>query len=124
MLSLANTWVDVYRGVSDDGTGLTLGDLEAEMLPTEQVDPLTTDPVLSHIPMQVIEHSRKVFLEESGELRTIRYGEGRCTGTYDIRKNDRLWDTVKAKWWTVNEIDSGGRTLAGLTDLTLDLRVV
>lgn len=123
MLGLANTWGDIYRGSTDTGSGLTLGDGEPETLPAEQVDN-TTQPVAARVPMSIIERSRKVYLEETDELRTIRYGIGRLRGGIDVRKHDRVWDVVKQRWWTVNEISGGGRTTAGLSDLSLDLREV
>jgi hypothetical protein len=125
MLGLANTWADVYRGTAPDPTGLTMGDEgTAQPIPAELADPDNTDPIIARMPIGLTERSRRVYLPETDELRTIRYGDGRVTGTFDVRKGDRLHDLRTGRWWSVNETDDGGHTIAGTSDLLLDLREV
>lgn len=114
---LANTTVNLYRGSTTDALD---DEGDDDLTDAEDPGPVNAEPV----PFSLIERSRKVYLPESNELRTIRYGIGRCKPTLDVRKNDRIRDLVTGRLWVVNEVSGGGRTIAGHADLSLDLRAV
>ncbi|MCU1617789.1 MAG: hypothetical protein JWO98_5329 [Frankiales bacterium] len=109
MTYLATTRADVLRGLATDEIG-------------NEVDVDTPVDGLTNIPISLIEKSRNVYLPETDELRTIRYGIGRARPGLDIREADRLLDRNTGRKWYVNEVTGGGRTIAGFADLVLDLR--
>lgn len=109
MTFIATEKVAVMRGTSTDALG---NEIDSE----EVVDGL--DAVF----VSIIEKSRRVYLPESSELRTVRYGVGRATPGTDIRQGDRLRSARTGRTWIVNEVSGGERTIAGFRALVFDLR--
>lgn len=119
----ANTRADVFRADSTDadpanGDENDMGDVV--LPPAGAAD--TDSAVIKNEPFSLIERTRRIELPETGELRTVRYGIGRCKGTLDVRQGDRIRDRTTGAIWHVNEKSGGGRSIAGLSDLVLDLR--
>lgn len=106
---MATTTVAVYRGETTNAAG-------------DQVPTTTPLPGLLLLPFSVIEKSRTVFVQATSELRTIRYFVGRCRPGVDLRKLDRLKDNLTQRWYAVDEVTGGDRSIAGMKDLVLDLR--
>lgn len=79
---------------------------------------------LAKVPVSIIEKGRKVYLPESGELRTVRYVVGRARSNVDIRKGDRLVDNRTGNTYLVDEVTGGERSIAGTQPLVFDLRHV
>lgn len=109
---LATTRVAVYRGTTLNAIG-------------DEVDSTTPVAGLLDVPIAITERSRKVFTQESDEVRTVRYVVGRIqNGKTDIRKDDRLYDNRTGRGYYVDEVTGGERTIAGTSPLQLDLRKV
>lgn len=108
----ATTRVEVTRGTTQNAIG-------------DDVDSTTPVAGLLEVPIGITERSRKVFSQESDEVRTVRYVVGRIqNGNTDIRKGDRLRDLRTDRVYYVEEVTGGERTIAGTSPLSLDLRKV
>lgn len=104
-----NTTLDVLRGTATTPMG-------------DEIETTDGPAHLSNLPASLIERTRRVFMPESGEVRTVRYGIARLKPGTDVKNTDTLRDRTTGRLWEVNEISGGERTLAGRSDLVLDLR--
>lgn len=80
---------------------------------------------LEKLPFSIKEKSRKVYVPESDELRTVRYVVGRATPTakaLQIIATDRIRDNSTLKIYVVDEITGGERGISGTRPLVFDLR--
>lgn len=78
------------------------------------------------IPASVIERSRKVYVPESGELRTVRWYAGRVSNAHlgQTPQGARLYDLKSQRTYIVDEVLNGARSITGAVEQTLDLRRV
>lgn len=113
MVFLATTRASIYRG---------------QTTPVEGLDPVDNNvtPVagLESLPASLIEKSRKVYDQTSQQQRTIRWCVGRFTPGTDIRAGDRVKDNRTGIFYVLDELTTKPRSIAGQSDLILDLRIV
>lgn len=84
------------------------------------------DAAASAIPASVIERTRKVYVPESDELRTVRWYVGRVSNVHlgQMPQGARLYDLKSQRTYIVDEVTSGVRSITGAVETTLDLRRV
>lgn len=110
---IANTKVRIATGVTKDDHD---DPIEA---PFPEVD---EDHPAVWFPASIIEKTKQVFDPTTGTRRTVRYAVGRVKPTVPLHDGDRLL-TVRGKTYVVDEMTGGDKTVAGFTDVTLDLRI-
>lgn len=112
MSFLATCRASIYRATTVTALGDTLDDNSTPVVGLEDV------------PASLIEKSRKVYDQASGELRTIRYCVGRLVPGTDIRKGDRIKDNTTGTMYALDELTIKPRSISGSSDLVLDLRIL
>jgi hypothetical protein len=106
---LATERVDVQRGTTVNELG-------------DEVDDPTPVVGLQNISMSIIEKVRNVYGQDASEDRTVRTAVGRTRPGRVFQEGDRIVSRLSGRTWYVNEVSGGTRTIAGFSDLVLDLR--
>lgn len=106
VIAVATTTVSVLRGTTTDPYG----------------DVMDSDtPIVTGLPISIIEQRRKVFTADNPDPRTVRYITGRVGSGTDIRVNDRLKDERTGYVYAVDEIGDPMNPVIA-TDIQLDLK--
>jgi hypothetical protein len=92
----------------------------------DAVEAIPADAAKHAIPASVIEKSRKVFVPESDELRTVRWVAGTLSAARaaEVAQTDRLYDLKSGRTYVVDEVTSPRRSIMGSLDAKLDLRLL
>lgn len=88
-------------------------------------DEVTTDATLSgfdRVPASLIERTKAVYDQSSGERRTVRVVTARMLPTVPVRESDRIRDNTTGITYSIEELNRTPRTIAGQSALTLDLK--
>jgi hypothetical protein len=112
---LANAELVVITSTSTD----RLGDVVDDAMPI-------LPPGTKGIPASVLEKTRKVYVPESDELRTVRWYAGRVSSAHAsaIPQGARLYDLKSGRTYIVDETTPAVRSIMGAIETTLDLRRV
>jgi hypothetical protein len=104
--ALANTWISVLRGTTEDEFG----------------DPKdSTTPVHTRIPASLIEMSRQAFTPDSSTPRVVRNSVCRVGPDKDVREDDRVKDEKSGLTYIVLSVSQpGGHGMKN--DLRIDLK--
>lgn len=90
------------------------------------VETLPADAADRAIPASVIEKTKKVYVPESNELRTIRWYAGTISPARaaEVSQGIRLYDLKTGLTYVVDETTPGRRSIAGVLDTRLDMRLL
>ena len=108
---LANTRASIFRGTTPNAHG---DEVDANVTPVAG---------MAGFAASIIERSRVVFNHETGERRTVRYAIGRVPPALDVRDGDRIRDDRRGVFYVIEEFTYTPYTLAGTSELRLDLRI-
>lgn len=109
MSTVANTYISIYRGTTEDDAG----------------DEVETDvPLKTKIPASLIEgRPRQVDSGTSGTPRVVRVATMRVQATEDIRRNDRIKDESTGQFWRIESVGPSSNNPAFRGDLRVDLSI-
>jgi hypothetical protein len=107
---IATTRAKIATGESEDDYGNPV------------VAPL--DPAAKAHPMSIIEKTKTIMDPTTGERRTVRYAIGRIKAGVPISDGDRIHDMRTGRVYVVDEMTDNPRTIAGFSDVRLDLRII
>lgn len=85
----------------------------------------TVDPSVEAVPASLIEHSRVVLDDTTGDARTLVWAVLRASPTIakDIGLNTLVEDTSTGTVWVVEEVRHRSRTMYGTSDVSFNLKV-
>jgi hypothetical protein len=90
------------------------------------VEAIPADAAEHAIPASLIEKTKKVYVPETNELRTIRWYAGTISPARaaEVAQGIRLRDLRTGLTYVVDETTPGRRSIAGVLDTRLDLRLL
>lgn len=78
------------------------------------------------IPASVLEKTKRVYVPESDELRTIRWYAGTLSTARaaEFAQSDRLYDLKSGRTFIVDEVAPARRSIMGTVDTRVDMRLL